>query len=166
MKKLCCLFMAMAIMNLTVFASTPLTRGTVVYIRTMSEISSKSNASLDAVVDADVKSPDGQVLIKKGTRVNMNVDVKKAKGVGKPGTITLKNLSTTSVDGQTIYLSGSIHETGENKHGKVLGVGLGVGFFLFTPMLCYLAKKGGEAVIPSGTVYSQFSVADEYPISL
>ncbi|MBO4611729.1 MAG: hypothetical protein J5671_01000 [Bacteroidaceae bacterium] len=166
MKRICCLFMAMAVLNLTIFASSPLTRGTVVYIRTMSEISSKTNETIDAIVDADVKGSDGKVLIKKGTRVNANVVTKKAKGVGKPGSISLKNLSTTSVDGQTIHLSGTVSEEGENKHTKVLAVGLSVGLLLFAPCLAYLAKKGGNAVIPSGTVYNQFSVADEYQIEL
>jgi len=164
MKKFCCLFMAMAVLNLSIFASAPLTRGTVVYIRTMSEVSSKTSESMDAIVDADVKASDGTVLIKKGTRVNAIMDVQKAKGVGKPGSITLKNLSTTSVDGQTIYLAGSVTEQGQSKRGQALGLGLGLGLCLVLPCLAILAKKGGEAVIPAGTLYNQFSVADDYQI--
>ena len=164
MKKFCCLFMAMAVLNLSIFASAPLTRGTVVYIRTMSEVSSKTSESMDAIVDADVKASDGTVLIKKGTRVNAIRDVQKAKGVGKPGSIMLKNLSTTSVDGQTIYLAGSVTEQGQSKRGQALGLGLGLGLCLVLPCLAILAKKGGEAVIPAGTLYNQFSVADDYQI--
>lgn len=164
MKKFCCLFMAIAVLNLSIFASAPLTRGTVVYIRTMSEVSSKTSESMDAIVDADVKASDGTVLIKKGTRVNAIMDVQKAKGVGKPGSITLKNLSTTSVDGQTIYLAGSVTEQGQSKRGQALGLGLGLGLCLVLPCLAILAKKGGEAVIPAGTLYNQFSVADDYQI--
>lgn len=166
MKKFFCTFMALAVLNLSIFASAPLTRGTVVYIRTMAEMTSKTGGTLDAVVDADVKATDGSVLIKKGTRVNVNTDCQKAKGVGKPGSITLSNLSTTSVDGQIINLAGSLSEQGESKRGKALGLGLGLGLGLFLPCLAILAMKGGEAVIPSGTVYNQFSVADEYQISL
>ena len=156
--------MAMAVLNLSIFASAPLTRGTVVYIRTMSEVSSKTSESMDAIVDADVKASDGTVLIKIGTRVNAIMDVQKAKGVGKPGSITLKNLSTTSVDGQTIYLAGSVTEQGQSKRGQALGLGLGLGLCLVLPCLAILAKKGGEAVIPAGTLYNQFSVADDYQI--
>ena len=164
MKRFCCLFMATAVLNLSIFASAPLTRGTVVYIRTMLEVSSKTNESLNAIVDADVKSSDGTVLIKKGTRVNANMDVQKARGVGKPAVITLKNLSTTSVDGQTIYLAGSVTAQGESKRSQALGLGLGLGLCLFLPCLAILAKKGGEVVIPAGTIYNQFSVADDYQI--
>ena len=166
MKKLFCTFMALAVLNLSIFASAPLTRGTVVYIRTMSEMNSKTGGTLDAVVDGDVKAADGSVLIKKGTRVNVNTDCQKAKGVGKPGIIILSNLSTTSVDGQQINLAGSVSEQGESKRGKALGLGLGLGLGLLLPCLAILAKKGGEAVIPSGTVYNQFSVSDEYLIAL
>ena len=76
--------MALAVLslNLSVFASSPLTRGTVVYIRTMSEMSSKTGGTLDAIVDADVKAADGSVAIKKGTRVNVSLNTQKAKGVG------------------------------------------------------------------------------------
>lgn len=165
MKKFSCLFMALAVLNLSVFASSPLTRGTVVYIRTMSEMSSKTGGTLDAIVDADVKAADGSVVIKKGTRVNVSLNTQKAKGVGKPGVIELKSLSTTSVDGQTIYLAGSVKEQGESRRGKALGLGLGLGLCVFLPCLAILAKKGGQAFIPSGTLYNQFSVADEYTIS-
>ncbi len=166
MKKFCCLFMALAVLNLSIFASAPLTRGTVVYIRTMSDISSKTSETMDAVVDADVKTTDGKIAIKKGTRVNVTLESHHAKGVGKPGNITIKSISTTSVDGQTIHLAGTATQQGESKRGKVLGLGLGLGLCLFLPCLAILAKKGGEATIPAGTVYNQFSVAEEYIISL
>ena len=154
----------MAILNISVFAGSPLVRGTSVYIRTLSEISSKNNEALDAVIDIDVKTTDGIVAIKKGTPVNANIERQKAKGVGKQGYIQITSMSTTSVDGQTIYLSGSVKEEGENKRGKVLGLGLGIGLCLFLPCLAILAKKGGEAIISSGKIYNQFSVAQEYQI--
>ena len=164
MKRIFCLLLALAVLNLSTLSSAPLLRGTVVYIRSMSEVSSKTSNSMDAIVDADVKTSDGSVLIKKGTRVNANMDVQKAKGVGKPGFIIIKNLSTTSVDGQTIYLAGSVKEEGESKRGKALGLGLGLGLCLFPPCLAILAMRGEQAVIPSGTVFNQFSVADDYQI--
>ena len=166
MKRFCCLFIALAVLNLSIFSSAPLTRGTIVYIRMLSEVSSKASGSLDAVVDTDIKSSSGTVVIKKGTRVSGNLEVQKAKGVGKPGIILLKNLFTKSVDGQTIYLAGSVEEQGESMRNKALGLGLGLGLCLFLPCLAILAIKGGEAVIPAGNVYNQFSVADDYQIEI
>lgn len=166
MRKFCCLFLALSVLNLSIFASAPLTRGTVVYIRTMSEVSSKGSHSVDAIVDADVKTSNGAVAIKKGTRVNVGLQTKKARGVGKPGVIELKSLSTVSVDGQTIYLAGIANEKGENKCGLALGLGLGLGLCVFPVFLAFLAKKGGQAVIPAGTVFNHFSVVDEYEIAL
>ena len=166
MKKICSFVLALAALNISAFASVPLARGTVVYIRTMSEISSATNESLDAIVDADVKTTDGRVAIKKGTRVNVNLVNQKAKGIGKPGTIEIKSISTTSVDGQTIYLTGSVKEEGENKRFQSLRLGLGLGLAVFPPCLAILAMKGGKAVIPAGTIYTHFSVAEEYLIDM
>ncbi len=164
-KKFCCLFMALAVLNLSVFAGTPLRRGTMVFVRTQSEISSKSGSNtLNAIVDSDVKTDDGTVVISRGTPVVANMEVKQAKGVGKPGSIAIKSMTTSSVDGQRIFLYGNVNEEGESKRGKALGLGLGLGLLVFLPFLGFLAKKGGQATIPAGTVFTQFSTADEYQI--
>lgn len=164
-KKFCCLFMALAVLNLSVFAGAPLRRGTVVFVRTQSEISSKSESSmLNAIVDSDVKADDGTVVISRGTPVMANMEVKKAKGVGKPGKIAIKSMTTTSVDGQRIVLNGEMNQEGQSKKGKSIGLAVGLFWFLGPPFLAFLAKKGGQATIPAGTVFSQFSTADEYQI--
>ena len=165
LKKFSCLFMAMAVLNLSVFAGTPLRRGTMVLVRTQSEITSKNvSNTLNAIVDSDVKASDGTIVISRGTPVMANMEVKKAKGVGKPGEIAIKSMSTTSVDGQHIYLNGSVNEEGESKKGKALGLGLGLGLLVFLPFIGFLGKKGGQAKIPAGTVFTQFSTADDYQI--
>lgn len=112
MRKSICLFLALSVLNLSIFASVPLTRGTAVYVRTLSEVSSKTVGTMDAIVDSDVKATNGEVVIKKGTRVNVDMRTQKAKGVGKPGTIEIRSMSTTSVDGQTINIMGSATEQG------------------------------------------------------
>lgn len=164
-KKTFCLFMAMAVLNLSVFAGAPLRRGTLVPVRTQSELSSKSGSnSLSAIVDSDVKAADGSVVISRGTPVIAQVECKKAKGVGRPGTIAIKSMSTTSVDGQSIVLNGSVKEEGQSKKGKAIGLGVGLFWFLGPVFLACLAKKGGQATIPAGTLFTQFSAADDYQI--
>ena len=103
LKKFFCLIMAFSIFNLSIFAGIPLRRGTVVAVRTQSELNSKDGTvNFDAIVDSDVKAEDGTILISRGTPVTAIVDLKKARGVGKPGEIAIKSMTTTSVDGQSI----------------------------------------------------------------
>ena len=166
-KKFCCLFMALSVLNLSIFAGAPLRRGTVVIVKTQSDVSSKSkNSTLNAIVDSDVKTSDGTVVISRGTPVMANMQTKKAKGVGKPGVIEIKSMTTTSVDGQNILLYGNATEEGQSKRGKAIGLGVGLFFFLGPIFLACLAKKGGQAKIPAGTVFTQFSTADEYQINI
>lgn len=158
--------MALAVLNLSVFAGAPLRRGTVVYVRNLSEVSSKTGGTMSCIVDNDVKTTDGVVAIEKGARVNVNYECKKAKGVGKPGQIIIKSMTTEAVDGQNVLLNGNFTEKGKSKKGK--SIGLAVGLTVWTgllPFLAFLAKKGDQATIPAGTVFSQFSTADEYQIN-
>lgn len=113
----------------------------------------------------DVKA-DGKVLIKAGTPVQLQVERTKRRGVGRPGSLTVKPLTTTSVDGQTIVLSGgTLNVEGKKRTGKAvgLGVGLGVGL-LCPPLLACLAIKGDHAVIESSTIMNNVFVANEYTI--
>ena len=148
------------------FAGNVLERGTVVKVRTTTTISSNSNNLISAVVDAnvyDVQKKD--VLIKAGTPVNINVEAKKAKAMGKAGHIYLKGMTTTSVDGQIISLSGGMNQKGDSKAGLAVGLGLGtgltvlpiVGFFFFL-------IKGENVEIPSETLIPNVVVAEEYTI--
>lgn len=161
-KKFCCLLMAFSVLNLSLFAASPLRRGTTVYVRNLADVTSKEG-TISAVVDNDVKTKDGVVAIEKGARVNVTYECKKARGVGKPGKIIITSMSTETVDGQSVLLTGSFTATGESKKGKALGLGLGLGLYAW-PFIFFLCKKGGQATIPAGTVFSQFSTADEYQI--
>lgn len=138
--------------------------GTPVIITSTSDIKSEIKSPPNFVVTTDVKDINGNILIKQGTPVNVEIKNKRRSGVGKPGEIDIKFISTTSSDGQTIMLNGSLHEEGENKKGKALGVGLGVGLLLLFPMLAYMAKKGGSAVIKSGTIIPSVTILGEYSI--
>ena len=152
-------------MSCGAWAGTPLTRGTALQVKIVESLSSKKATNAVALVDYDVVK-DGKVLIKAGTPVQVQVDRKKCRGVGRPGSLTVKPLTTTTVDGQTILLSGGTLEVeGKKRTGKAvgLGVGLGVGL-LCPPLLACLAIKGDHAVIESGTVLSNVIVANEYDI--
>ena len=82
-----------------------------------SEIYSNSRASqqVSATVSNDIKADDGTVVIRRGTPVNINAEIKKAKGVGKGASVRLDIISTTAVDGQTIYLQGLFQRHGDDR---------------------------------------------------
>ena len=67
----------------------------------------------------------------------------------------------TSVDGQTILLNGSSSETGKNKKGLAIGLGVGL-TFTFLPIigLAFLSIKGESATIEAGTISNVFVMND------
>ena len=167
LKKSFTVFMACAMINLSMFAATPLERGKGLSVRITSAISSKNikTAKASAIVDNDVKAPDGTVLIKRGTPVEMQLNGKKAKGCGRAGYIEAVCVSTTSTDGQTILLNGSTNAEGDNKKGLSIGLGVGSALtFLPTIGLVLLAIKGKNATIPANTVIPTAFVANDYMI--
>ncbi len=84
-KKYVTVALAALMMNLSVLASTPLSRGTALSVRIVSQVTSKEEGSPSAIVENDVKSADGKVLIKRGTPVQLQIDRQKARGCGKTG---------------------------------------------------------------------------------
>ena len=159
------LFMAALMFCGSAFATVPLTRGTQVPICLTSNLNSKTSTTPYAIVNNDVKNKNGIVLIKAGTPVVVEYKAKKARGVGRPGTISMRFLSTTAVDGTRVALeSQPIEVEGENKRGVALGVGLGLGLTIVWPCLFVLCKKGGEATISSNTIYSNVFVAYDIDI--
>lgn len=163
MKKVFCLVMAALTLNLTMFAGVPLTRGTQVPVRLTTDANSKTGDTPTAIVEQDVATRDGKVLIAKGTPVQLEIEAQKARGCGRPGSITVKCVSTQSVDGQRIALEGTKSTEGANKKGSTIGLGVGLGCFVW-PCLFILCKKGGEATIPANTLLTNVSVAWEYSI--
>ena len=161
------ILMAGAMMNLCVFAATPLERGKGLSVRITSNIDSKhlKGRTPSAIVDNDVKASDGTVLIKRGTPVELQLNGKKARGCGKAGYLDISCISTTSTDGQTIALNGNVNAEGDSKKGVALGLGLGLGLtFLFPIGFALLAIKGKNATIPANTVINNVFVANDYSI--
>ena len=151
--------------NLTVFASTPLERGTTLSVRITSQVTSKNEGSPSAIVENDVKSKDGRVLIKRGTPVQLQIDRQKARGVGKPGSVTVKCVSTNAVDGQSILLEGSVSGEGNDKKGLSIGLGVGLGLtFLPGVGFAFLAIKGEQAVIEKNTIIPTVFVMNDYSV--
>lgn len=164
-KKKLAIIMALSVLNLSVFASTPLSRGTTLSVRITSQISSKSKGTHTAFVENDVKSKDGAVLIKRGTPVELQIEKKKAKGCGRAGYVQVKCISTSAVDGQNIILEGSTDAEGDDKKGLAIGLGVGLGL-TFLPFVgfAFLAIKGNQAVIPSNTLIPNVFVMNDYEI--
>ena len=103
------------------------------------------------VAAQDVVHPDTKaVVIKKGTPVHGKLEYKPKQSAGVPGQFKLVLTHTTTTEGLNVLLAGDIITLGENKMGEVLGVGIGVGLFLW-PMFFYMFKKGGDPIIARGT---------------
>ena len=165
-KQMSCV-MALLMLNLSIFAGTPLNRGTSLSVRITSSINSKSNGSSPtAIVENDVKDTEGSILIKRGTPVQLQIEKKKARGCGKAGYVNVKCVSTTAVDGQNISLEGNIDSEGDNKKGLAIGLGVGLGL-TFLPFVgfAFLAIKGEQAKIQSDTIIPNVFVMNDYNIS-
>ena len=149
---------------------TKLVNGKAISIRITNEVSSKikQNGSQDiyAIVDRDVVDNTGEtVLIRRGTPVQLASSIVKAKGVGKPGSIKIDCISTTSVDGQYISLQGGLNIQGEDRKGAALGCGLGLGLTVLFPVgFAFLAIQGENVTIPTNTLIQNVVVNDTYMI--
>jgi len=101
----------------------------------------------------------GYVLIKAGTPAFGTVaSAEKAKMIGREGKVSISVDKTQAVDGQTVFLQGSMSGTGEEK--LVTSV-------VVSTLLCPLAllMKGGEAEIPAGAELRTF-VANEVKVKV
>lgn len=149
-----CLIMAMCIFNLSIFGGTPLRTGTMVPVRLNSAATSKSERGPEAIVDKDVYTKDGKLAIRAGAPVEVLYTSRKPQSIGEQGYLSLRFTSTVSVDGRRVSLDSKvIEEEGESKSGKAIGLGVGLGIFVW-PLLACLCIKGGHATIPAGTVYT------------
>lgn len=159
--------MALFVMNLSIFANAPLERGTSLSVRITSLVSSQSKGdSPTAIVENDVKDKTGNILIKRGTPVTLQVERKKAKGCGKAGFVNIKCISTTAVDGQNISLEGNVNSEGDDRKGLAIGLGVGLGL-TFLPFVgfAFLAIKGEAAKIQSNTIIPNVFVMNDYSIT-
>lgn len=77
------------------------------------------------VVASDVADEDGNVLIKWGTPVELNVARLPAKAWGRPGEIKIDAVSTTATDGSLVPLSGGYYQMGQDRRTEAWLVALG-----------------------------------------
>lgn len=131
------------------FAQKTLKSGTLIPV-TFTEKVTSSSTTANLIVAQDVKV-DGVTAIAAGTPVINQVTGTKKRGCGRPGTVTVTILSTTATNGEVVRLMGQpLVKEGQIKKGKAIGLGVGLGIFVW-PCLGCLAIKGGEAEIPAGT---------------
>ncbi|MBQ4280347.1 MAG: hypothetical protein IJC16_10420 [Rikenellaceae bacterium] len=165
MKKIVSLFLIFSFLTIDTMAY-ELPNGKPVSVRLIEAVDSKNKQqTVQAVVDRDVKDlATGNVLIRRGTSVEISSEIHKAKAVGKPARIRLQCLSTKAVDGQTITLQGSLSANGESRKGLALGLGIGLGLWVWPAIFCLFIK--GEAIqLPIDTLIPNVVVGDDYEIS-
>lgn len=143
-----------------------ITSGQLVRVRLCSAVDSnpKLQATPTAIIDENVTDSEGNILIKRGTNVELNVETTKHKGVGKPGYIKIDCMSTTAVDGQRIFLMGGMQASGKERDGLAIGLGVGAGIVVFPFGLFCLCIKGEDAHIPSNTILQNIVIDDNYTI--
>jgi len=131
-----------------------LTSGTVVVLSLEKAVNSDmtEGTSVDLRVVRDVTVGD-KVVIKSGTLANgIITDVSSTGAVGKAGKVSIKLRSVKAVDGQEVFLKGSVDKQGDDK--VVLTVILGL---LCLPLLLL---HGGDASIPAGTELRAYTEQD------
>lgn len=128
--------------------------------KVITEVSSENEDAVIVQVANNIMDANGNLWIKAGTPIQCNIEKKKRKGLGKPGSILIALNSVKSINGNDIKLNGNYNKVAQDNKGKVVGVGVGVGLLVFTPMLAYLAKKGESAIIPANTIISNISILE------
>lgn len=143
-------------------AQSTLKSGSVITLRFVEEVKSNSNAA-NVVVANDVKVDD-KIIVSAGTPVQTQVTATKRRSCGIAGVLNVAFISTRATDGTLITLiGGSISREGKNKRGFAIGLGVGLGVLAW-PLLSCLVIRGGEAVIPEGTLTTNVLTANEVTI--
>lgn len=131
--------------------------GTELTVITTEEISSKTATEGDPLtfkVDEDVKI-DGHIVIARGTLVKGEIsNAKKSGRMGKGGTLSIRILSTETVDNQKIKLRASKGREGDDKTGTTVAL-----VVLFGPL--GFLKKGKDAKIKEGTKIKAYTDEDK-----
>ena len=149
-------------------AKTTLKRGTSIFVELATEANSNDNREVKAFVSMDVVDKEtDEILIARGTPVVVKVERRKAKGVGKGGWLQIMPVSTTSVDGKQILLNGIFDQTGDDRKGVTLGLGIGSAVtYLPVVGLCFLCLKGEKVVLPRGTTLYDVTVKENYVLDI
>ena len=143
-------------------AQSTLKSGSVITLRFVEEVKINSNAA-NVVVANDVKVDD-KIIVSAGTPVQTQVTATKRRSCGIAGVLNVAFISTRATDGTLITLiGGSISREGRNKRGLAIGLGVGLGVLAW-PLLSCLVIRGGEAVIPEGTLTTNVLTANEVTI--
>ena len=143
-------------------AQSTLKSGSVITLRFVEKVKSNSNAA-NVVVANDVKVDD-RIIVSAGTPVQTQVTATKRRSCGIAGVLNVAFISTRATDGTLITLiGGSISREGKNKRGLAIGLGVGLGVLAW-PLLSCLVIRGGEAVIPEGTLTTNVLTANEVTI--
>lgn len=151
--------------SISMVAQGVLAKNTVIPIVLNSSISSDSHSNPVVRVATDIKGTNGNVLIQAGSPVVVSYNATPARTLGRPGKVTMNFVSTLATDGTVINLTGNeIEVTGKNISRKVKGIGIGIGVAIYWPIFFYLFKKGGEATLNSGQLYTDFVTMSEYKI--
>ena len=148
-----------------IFAANPLTKGTALMVRITNTINSRNTGAPAAVVESDVKDRNGNILISRGTPVMLSVESTRARSMGRPGSLNVRCIATTAVDGQQIMLDGSYYTEGVDNEGLAIGLGVGLGLtFLPGVGFAFFAIKGEEATIAANNVIPAVFVLNDYMI--
>lgn len=105
---------------------------------------------------------DDAVVIRSGEKVRAKViEVKKARGWGRRGDLTVRVESTTAVDGQEVLVSAVQRREGEGKGGTATAVGVGAGLLCLPAALFGFAVKGEQGRIPIGYEIKAYADQDQ-----
>ena len=139
--------------------STKIEEGTIIIVKSMSNITSKTNIDGDFInfVCAEDIYINNILIIKKNIKVGARIEISdKAKGLGKEGTLKIIFNYITAIDGQNIPISGVYNYVkGENKSGTAVGLS-----FVLSPLFLFL--KGKEANIPIGSLIEVYTTQEIY----
>jgi hypothetical protein len=148
MRKIACLLVLLSFLKGQISAQSLPRQGATVPVVLTQELNSRKPSEPVIQIAEDLVDANNMVVVSKGTPVYFNYKIVKAKSVGRPGSIEVNFISTKSIHGTTIPLTGTMKMEGDNKKAKVLGIGLGLGLTIAPPMLLYLLKRGGDVIIP------------------
>jgi hypothetical protein len=131
--------------------STVLPQGTPVALRVTRSINSKEGGSLEMSAIRDLER-NGLVIVRKGATASAHILSTKARRFDRPGRLEAAPAAVSAVTGTPVSLQGEVIK----KRGSQQLVGEGAALLLpFLPLI-----KGGEAIIPRGTKFCGFVVAD------